>query len=326
LFVKQTYWASQILNIVSTKGVEFMDPSHLTGVFAAALTPLKPDYQPDTEILPQYLGFLANRGCHGALLMGTTGEGPSFSQEERQAVWKAATMVRNSYPNFRLLAGTGTPSLEETINLTSLAFKLGMDGVVVLPPYYYRNVSQDGLFQWFSEVINRSVPPDGVVLGYHIPQITGITLTIELLTRLRESFPKRFVGIKDSSGDAEFAKQLGDNFGNDLIVLTGNDKLFSLALNSDASGCITAAANLISPKLKVIYDCHQQGLQESETQSWVSQFRSNLDNFPPAPAILKYLLAHYYEFPHWNVRPPLLPLSSQKRKEAISKIPLDHTL
>jgi 4-hydroxy-tetrahydrodipicolinate synthase len=298
----------------------------LKGVFAASLTPLKNDFKPDIEILPQYLGFLANRGCHGALILGTTGEGPSFSPEERLDIWKAAITVRESYPTFRLLAGTGTPSLDETINLTSLAFNLGLDGAVILPPYYYRNVSQDGLFEWFSEVIRRSMPSDGLVLGYHIPQITGISLSMQLLTRLKDSFPNRFVGIKDSSGDAEFARQLGDNFGSDLIVLTGNDKLYSLALASGASGCITAAANLISPKLRVIWERHQQGFQELEIQSWLTNFRSSLDNYPPAPSLIKFLLASYFEFPHWPVRPPLLPLSSQKEQEAVDLIPFDQSL
>jgi 4-hydroxy-tetrahydrodipicolinate synthase len=303
-----------------------MDATQLKGVFAAALTPLKNDFNPDIEILPQYLGFLASRGCHGALILGTTGEGPSFSPEERLAIWKAANSVRESYPRFRLLAGTGTPSLDETIKLTSLAFDLGLDGAVILPPYYYRNVSQEGLFEWFSEVIKRSMPADGVVLGYHIPQITGISFTMQLLARLKDTFPNRFVGIKDSSGDPEFARQLGNNFGSNLIVLTGNDKLFSLALASGASGCITAAANLISPKLRGIWDRHQQGYQELEIQSWLTQFRSSLDNYPSAPSLLKFLLATYFEFPHWPVRPPLLPLSSQKEQEAIELITFDQSL
>ncbi|MBE0409531.1 MAG: dihydrodipicolinate synthase family protein [Anaerolineales bacterium] len=297
-----------------------MDYPRLTGVFAAALTPLKPDFKPDIDILPIYLSFLANRGCHGALLSGTTGEGPSFSQEERIDIWNSAISVRDTYPNFRLLAGTGTPSLEETINLTSIAFNLGMDGVVILPPYYFRNISQEGLFQWFSEVIRKSVPSGGIVLGYHIPHISGVPLSIQLLKRLKDTFHNRMIGVKDSSGTPEFAKELGIHLRNDFITLTGNDKLFSLALKSGGSGCITAAANLVSPQLRKIWDHHQQGIPDNETQSWVSQLRAAMDDIPPAPALLKFLLAHYHKFPRWTVRPPLLPLSSLQEQEAISKI------
>ena len=102
----------------------------LSGVYAAAVTPLKPDLSPDLEAVAPFLSFLASRGCHGALIFGTTGEGPSFSPAEREAIWRAALQVREQAPNFRLLAGTGTPSLTETIDLTRLAFELGYDGVV----------------------------------------------------------------------------------------------------------------------------------------------------------------------------------------------------
>jgi 4-hydroxy-tetrahydrodipicolinate synthase len=111
-----------------------MSRASLSGVYAAAVTPLKPDFSPDADAIPHLLGFLAGRGCHGALMLGTTGEGPSFSPAERDGIWRAAMRVRQEHPDFRLLAGTGTPSLTETIDLTRLAFELGFDGVVTLPP------------------------------------------------------------------------------------------------------------------------------------------------------------------------------------------------
>jgi 4-hydroxy-tetrahydrodipicolinate synthase len=135
--------------------------SHLSGIYAAAITPLHPDYSPDLDAIPGFLEFLAGRGCHGALLLGTTGEGPSFAAHERLAIFKAAQEARRTLPGFRLLGGTGTPSLEETIYLTQAAFETGLDGVVVLPPYYYRSASNDGLFEWYSQVIQRAVPKGG---------------------------------------------------------------------------------------------------------------------------------------------------------------------
>ena len=94
----------------------------LSGVYAAAVTPLNPDLTPDLAMIPELLAFLAERGAHGALLLGTTGEGPSFSQHEREAIFKAASKVKNKHPEFSLLAGTGTPSLEETIHLNQIVF------------------------------------------------------------------------------------------------------------------------------------------------------------------------------------------------------------
>jgi 4-hydroxy-tetrahydrodipicolinate synthase len=117
--------------------------NRLTGVFAAVVTPLKPDLSPDLDGLINLLQFLAHRGCHGVLLLGTTGEGPSFSLNERLSVYQAAVYARQNLSGLRLLAGTGTPSLEDTIFLTRAVFDLGYDGVVVLPPYYFRKVSDE---------------------------------------------------------------------------------------------------------------------------------------------------------------------------------------
>ena len=189
----------------------------LAGVYSAAVTPLKADFSPDLEAIPSLLDFLAGRGCHGILLLGTTGEGPSFSPEERLGILRAALQVRGMLPatqdgTYKILAGTGTPSLTETIALTRSAFDLGYDGVVVLPPYYYRKATDEGLFRYFSELIHKAVPSDGFLLGYHIPGTAGIGFSTDLLARLKDAFPHQFAGIKDSSHDADFARQAGRTF------------------------------------------------------------------------------------------------------------------
>lgn len=281
------------------------------GVYAAAVTPLHADYSQALDDLPSLLHFLSQRGCHGALLLGTTGEGPSFLADERIAIFKAAQSARQSFPSFRLLAGTGTPSLEETIFLTKAAFDEGLDGAVILPPYYYRKVSDDGLFTWFSQVLQRSVPRGGLVLGYNIPPVTGVGFSLDLLARLMDAFPDRFAGIKDSSGNQEYALQLGARFADELFVLTGNDRLVNLALQNHAAGCLTAMANLTSPALRTLWDAHQAGNPMSILQDLVSKARLLLDKTPPMPAVIKALLATRHNFPAWAVRPPLLPLDDQ---------------
>ena len=292
----------------------------LSGVYAAALTPLKADSNPDLEPVPDFLAFLADRGCHGALIFGTTGEGPSFSPAERESVWRTALKVREALPDFRLLAGTGTPSLDETINLTKTAFDLGYNGVVVLPPYYYRTASDEGLFNWFEQVIQKAVPSDGYLLGYHFPGVAGIGFSMDLLKRLKGSFPVQFAGIKDSSHDPALASALGATFGSDLAVFNGTDSYLSLALQNNAAGCITAPANLISPGLRAIYDAFVRNEDPSEMQACVTKQRHVLEKYSPFPASLKALLAKKFNLPRWPVRPPLVATPDNLLEQAAREL------
>jgi 4-hydroxy-tetrahydrodipicolinate synthase len=296
-----------------------MNRHPINGVYAAALTPLTSASTPDLEAVAPYLAFLASRGCHGALLFGTTGEGPSFSPAERIAIWQIALQVRGQYPNFRLLAGTGTPSLTETIDLTRAAFDLGYDGVVTLPPYYFRKATDEGLFNWFSELIQKAVPSDGYLLGYHFPGAAGIGFSLELLARLKDAFPVQFAGIKDSSHDADFARALGQKFGGDLAVFTGTDSDLTLALENHAAGCITAPANIISPDLRQIYDDFLAGKDPSAAQGRVTHQRHLLDKYPPFPPTLKALVHKLHGFPRWPVRPPLVNLAAEAEEKLLSE-------
>lgn len=292
----------------------------LSGIYAAALTPLKQDFSIDLDAVNPFLHFLAAQECHGALLFGTTGEGPSLSPREREAILRAAREVRNTFPEFRLLAGTGTPSLDETVELTRMAFDLGCEAVVVLPPYYYRKVSDDGLFAWFQQVIHRAVPQDGYLLGYHIPGQTGLPLSLDLLARLKDAYPNQFAGLKDSSGDPEYAVALGGRFGPDLLVLNGNDGLFLHALEYNASGAITAMANIYSPLLRQVWDIFIQDGDAIEAQEQLNSRRRILDRYQPFPPTLKALLARLHGFERWSVRPPLLPVSARLEEIVLKEL------
>src|SRR5215213_7473772 len=252
----------------------------LGGVYAAAVTPLL-DSVLDLESVPRLLSFLAARGCHGAVLFGTTGEGPSFSPRERESLMRCARQAREAVPGFRLIAGTGTPSLSETIDLTKLAFDLGFDGVLVVPPYYFRKATDNGLFQWFSEVIEKAVPSDGFLLGYHFPNVAGIGFSLDLLARLKDAFPSQFAGIKDSSHDADLARHLGEQFGSDLAVFTGTDSYLQLAMQSQAAGCITAPANILSADLRQVWEAMNDGSDPTEALARVKTQRDILDKYPP---------------------------------------------
>ncbi len=301
-----------------------MTQTPLSGIFAAAVTPLKPDTTLDLDGIPLLLDFLASRGCHGALMLGTTGEGPSFSHGEREKIMRAAAEHRKSLPGFRLLTGTGTPSLSETIDLTRLAFELEYDGVVVLPPYYFRKATEDGIFEWFSELIHAAVPADGSLLGYHFPNVAGIGFSIDLLRRLKDAFPNQFVGIKDSAHDAEFSISLGNKFGQELSVFSGTDSDFQLALEHHAVGCITAPANILSPGLREIYDAHQSGNNPREIQKRVAEQRHLLENYMPFPPTLKVLLHRMHNLPRWAVKPPLEALDGEVETELMKEFSVLH--
>jgi 4-hydroxy-tetrahydrodipicolinate synthase len=296
-----------------------MNNHPLAGVYAAAVTPLRANYTPALDDIHSLLDFLAGRGCHGALLLGTTGEGPSFSPTERKAIFKAGTKIREIWPDFRLFAGTGTPSLDETKQLNKIAFDLGFNGVVVLPPFYFRDASEDGLFDWFSQLIRTSVPADGLLLGYHFPRVSGVPLPISLLAKLRDSFPDQFAGLKDSSGDLQYAIALTEVIG-DRLILVGNDKLLSQALTAGASGCITAMANLASPALRRVWDGHHRGEEVGEIQKMVSRAREVLDGYMPFPSSVKGLLAQLHGFPHWSVKPPLIPFTNEVMVQAAKQL------
>ncbi len=294
----------------------------IQGIFAASITPLDPNFSPDLEALPGYLGFLANRGCNGALILGTTGEGPSFSPSQRLDIIQAALKVRQDWPDFKLLAGTGTPSLEESADLTRDAFELGMDGVVILPPYYFRDAGDEGLYSWYLNILRRSVPKGGIVLAYHIPAVSGVPLSIDLISRLYDAAPDKFIGIKDSSGDKDYAKQLGKHFGDDLRVFTGNDRLFTEALQNNAVGCITALANLISPDLNALRKAFQEQRTTNRIQERINSVRELCDRFSPFPPLVKYLLSQYFDFPHWPVCPPLKSLNKEAQDRVSTIIDL----
>jgi len=292
----------------------------LAGVYAAAVTPLRSlDSIIDHESVPVLLSFLASRGCHGAVLFGTTGEGPSFSPSERESVLRSASAYRSQLPGFRLVAGTGTPSLSESIDLTKLAFDLGYDAALVVPPYYFRKATDDGLFAWFSELINKAVPTDKYILGYHFPNVAGIGFSIELLARLKDAFPTQFAGIKDSSHDADLAHNLGEQFGEDLVVLTGTDTYLQMAMENKAAGCITAAANLISPDLRQAWDLIQAGQDPSEIQERINKQRHILEKYPPFPPTIKTVLHRLHGLPRWAVKPPLESLSDELEEKVVNE-------
>jgi 4-hydroxy-tetrahydrodipicolinate synthase len=229
-------------------------------------------------------------------------------------------VMDNPREGFRLIAGTGTPSLSETIELTKLAFDLGYDAALVVPPYYFRKATDDGLFAWFSEVIRKAVPADKFLIGYHIPPLIGVGFSLELLARLKDAFPVQFAGIKDSSHDADFARSVGERFGAELMALTGTDSYMKLAIENHAAGCITAPANLISPDLREVWDLMLEGRDSTKAQGRVTEKRHILEKYPPFPPTLKALMHRMHDLPRWAVKPPLVAISEEVEDEVLQEM------
>lgn len=290
----------------------FPTQTALEGVFAAAVTPLDAAGDPDLAAIPALIDFLSKRGCHGVLFLGTTGEGPSFSVPERVAILREALRHRAAaWPDLKILAGTGCANLADTIDLTRTAFELGADAVVTLPAFYYKDVGPAGITAYFEQVVRRGVPPGGKLLVYHIPQVSGISIPPASLSELRQRFPDQMWGMKDSQDDLAHTLSITGQFPG-FHVFSGSDSIFSEALAGGASGSITALANVTSPLNRSVWDAHKRGGTAPEAQQALVRARQAIKGLS-GPAAMKAALADLFGFPDWPVRPPLEPLTPERR-------------
>ena len=289
-----------------------------TGVFSAALTPLDADLAPDHATFVGHARWLLEEGCDGIALLGTTGEANSFSVGERKALLEAA--VSAGIAPERLLPGTGVAALTETVELTRHALSLGVRTVVMLPPFYYKNVSDDGVFAAYAEVIERVGDARLRVVLYHIPQMSAVPLSHALIERLIARFPDIVVGIKDSAGDIRNMLAMVERFPG-FSVLAGADPLLLPLRRQGGAGCITATSNLVARDLAFIY---RHALDESRAgeveaaQERVVAMRNRASRFAQM-ASLKMLTAQRTGHEGWaRMRPPLLALDAAEKASLLS--------
>lgn len=285
------------------------------GIYCAAVTPMHGE-EVDTDLLMLHLESLASEGCDGVLLMGTTGEGPSLSLAEREIILSAAVSANSG---LKLLAGTGTPSLPETIQATMRAFDLGADAVVVVPPYFFRNASVEGLRAFYGAVIEKSVPTDGAIIIYHIPPVSGVPIPKALLAGLVDDYGDRVAGLKDSGGDLSYSRDLIADLPS-LEVFVGSERLLLEGLKAGAAGCITAGANVLAPLCVDVYRAWRAGQPAEALQERLSALRVLIEAVAPAPATYKSLLRWRHGGRGWDVRPPLLNHSVQTIEALIDRI------
>lgn len=286
------------------------------GIHAATITPFNKHGHIDLEDFATHLDFLAQEGCHGVLLSGTTGEGPSLSIEERQMLLANASANKQG---LTLLAGTGTANLPDTIELTRAAYDLGMDAVVVIPPFFYSDVDERGIHHYFKSIIDSAVPGDGKLFLYNNPRMCGFSLSLELITRLRDEYPDQIIGIKDSSYDFDYTCQLLKTLDN-FKILVGDDTALPEALTLGGSGAITGLSNLFGKTLRQIYD-HESG--ELDSVEIAEQLTSIREVFAGIPRIagIKTVLKAWHIISTADVRLPLTGLTEDFEHLVFERLP-----
>jgi 4-hydroxy-tetrahydrodipicolinate synthase len=269
----------------------------MKGVVAAVLTPMREDLSIDRAEFAAHCRRLLDAGCHGLSIFGTTGEANSLSIDERIEAWTG--LVEDGIPAELLLPGTGACALPDAVRLSRAAIELGAPGVLTLPPFYYKGVSDDGLFRFFAELIERVGDDRLRLFLYHIPPMATIGFSVELIGRLLDAFPGIVVGTKDSAGDAARIEQLCREFP-DLTVFAGSERFLLDTLRWGGDGCISATVNVTARQTREVYDL--AGSPEAEAaQAALTEARAFLDGYPLIPA-LKALMG-------WeHMRPPLEPL------------------
>lgn len=286
-----------------------MTSHKITGVFCAAATPLTEQGDPDLVRFTRHCHRLLEEGCHGVALLGTTGEANSFSMRERFAILEAA--LKADVPADALLPGTGVVAAADTIELTRHALSNGVRKVVMLPPFYYKGVTDDGLFAAYARILEGIANPDLQVILYHIPQVSGVALGHELIGRLIEAFPEQIVGIKDSAGDFNNMQALVEKFPG-FSVLAGADPLMLPLLKKGGAGCITATSNLVADALRTIYDKVGDDAETATVeaaQARINAYRTLSNSYVQIPTIKAMVELKTGETGWRRARAPLMALS-----------------
>ncbi len=288
----------------------------LRGVLAAALTPLKGDLSPDHAAMIEHFRWLLTRGCDGVAVLGTTGEANSFSLGERLEILEA--LGASGLDPGRLIVGAGCCAMPDTVRLTTAALALGAAGVLVLPPFYYKGVSEDGLFAAYAEIIERVGDNDLRIYLYHFPRMTGIDMSLGLIERLAAAYPGTVVGIKDSSGDWPNTEAICRALPQ-FRVFAGSEQFLLPTLRAGGAGCISATTNVTCHLAAKLYR-RWRGPEADALQEELTRVRLLVQRLPLIPA-LKQVMAERQGRPGWlNMRPPLMRLDEDQARGLLAEL------
>jgi len=290
--------------------------SRFSGVLAPVITPFKQNMEPDAPRLAKHCNWLLSQQV-GLAIFGTNSEANSLSVEEKIELldYLHAAGVDPS----RMMPGTGSCALPDAVRLTAHAAKLGCGGTLMLPPFYYKGVSDDGLFAFFAEVIERVANPALQIYLYHIPPISQVGISIPLIERLLHRYPQTIAGIKDSSGDWATTAALNAQEWDDFRVFCGSEGFLLQNMLAGGAGCISATANVNPAAIHDLY-ANFQGVDAEKRQAALNQVRTIFQGMPMIPA-LKAATGHFGKHPEWQlVRPPIVPLTAVQITQLVEKL------
>ena len=290
----------------------------IRGVLAPVVTPFKADLSPDCERFIKHCQWLLSQNC-GLAVFGTNSEANSMAAEERRTLLDA--VVAAGIDPSRMMPGTGCCSIVETVELTTHAVRHGCAGVLMLPPFYYKNVTEEGLYRYFSEVVQRVSDTRLKIYLYHIPPVAIVGVTPKLVERLLKTYPNAIAGMKDSSGDWNNTKTFLDAFArNGFDVFVGSESFLLANMRNGGVGTISAMANVNPAAILKLYrqwntpdDADNADQQQSKLNVVREVFSSR--RFPSMIAALKQAIAIYGNDPEWTrLRPPLVELTTEQRE------------
>jgi 4-hydroxy-tetrahydrodipicolinate synthase len=290
----------------------------IKGLISPILSPFDDSLNFNQEMYNELAKDLLSTGCSGLAPFGTTGEALSVSNDERMQALE--NLIKSGVSPDKLIPGTGLCNFPDTVKISRHAIELGCKGVMTLPAFYFKDVTDEGLFQYYERLIDEIKHPNLKIYLYHIPQVSGVGLSIPLVKKLRSAYPDIIVGIKDSSGVWENTEQLLSIDG--LIVYPGAELPVIDAIKLGGPGCISATANFNPTNIaKVIELSHDRKWdQAEEVHKDVKEVRYLFQDYSAIPA-QKAMLAIKYKDKRWkNIRPPLVQISEQRSSELEEKL------
>ncbi len=288
-----------------------MAASGLHGVIAAAATPITKDFEPDRERFVALCRKLLEEGCDGLNICGTTGEATSFSIAQRMAIMNAAAAA---LPLSQLMVGAGAAALADAVALTRHAADLGFAGALIIPPFYYKDISDDGMLKFLARLVDATAAKPIDLYLYNFPALSGVAYSERLVERLVGEFGSRIAGLKDSSGDLDYASKIAAMLPA-LRVFPSNEAVLLRARAGDFAGCISASANVNAE-----YCAHAFRAGDEAALATATKIRA-LVSRKPLIASVKAVLAHRMNDPAFEaLMPPLTPLSPDERAQLIADV------
>jgi 4-hydroxy-tetrahydrodipicolinate synthase len=306
---------------------DFAASQRIRGVLAPVVTPFKADLAPDSKRFIAHCKWLLSQNC-GLAVFGTNSEGNSLSLEERAMLLDK--LVAAGVDPSRMMPGTGCCSIIETVKLTKQAVGNGCAGVLMLPPFYYKNVGEEGLYRYFSEVVQRVGDARLRIYLYHIPPVAVVGITTGLVERLLAAYPNAIAGMKDSSGDWNNTKTFLDAFSvragwavSGFDVFVGSESFLLANMRNGGGGTISATANVNPAAIHKLYSEWNTAGDADQQQSKLNVVRQVFSSrkFPSMIAALKQAIAIYADDPAWRtVRPPLVELTPEQAKTLAAEL------